>query len=133
MKSSFARGAIKNAFEIRSDYSLTASFSNVLDNLPSKKKDSIDTLDTYKEVLVKKNYRGTYKKTVLKIVEQLTTAFQNQGGLAVQSFSTVKLVASAKLTVNELYQGYLDGMNDGTGIDEIMLSVLDEIKSASMV
>jgi hypothetical protein len=84
-------------------------------------------------VLVKKNYRGTYKKTVLKIVEQLTTAFQNQGGLAVQSFSTVKLVASAKLTVNELYQGYLDGMNDGTGIDEIMLSVLDEIKSASMV
>jgi len=45
----------------------------------------------------------------------------------------VKLVASAKLTVNELYQGYLDGMNDGTGIDETMLAVLDEIKSASMV
>jgi hypothetical protein len=133
MKTAFARGNIKTAFEIRSDFSLTASFSDVLDNLPSKKSECVTALTTYKEDLIKKNYRGTYKRTVLKIIEQLTTAFQNQGGLAIQTFSTVKLVASAKLTVNELYQGYLDGTNDGTGIDEIMLAVLDEIKSASMI
>lgn len=133
MKTSFARGVVKTAFEIRSDFSLTTSFSTLLDELPSTKSDCVTALTTYKEQLIKKNYRGSYKKTVLKIIDQLTSAFQNQGGLAIQTFSTVKLVASAKLTVNELYQGYLDGTNDGTGIDEIMLSVLNEIKSASMI
>ena len=132
MKTSFANGTVKTSFQIRSDASLTTSFSTLLDELPSDRKASVTSLTTYKEKLLLKNYRSSYKRVILNILDQLVTAFSSDG-LAVQTFGTIRLVSSVKMTVNELYQGYLDGTNDGSEIDEIMLSILDEIKSASMV
>ena len=134
MKTAFAGGATKTAFQFRSDYSLTVSFSEMLDSLPSEKNASIAILNDYKQKLIPKNYRGSYKKIILRILDQLTTTVTQYGiGFGVQALPVIKLTATAKLTINELYQGYLDGTNDGTGIDEVMLSILDEIKSASMV
>ena len=134
MKTAFAGGSTKTAFQFRSDYSLTVSFSEMLDSLPSEKNASIEILNTYKQKLIPKNYRGSYKRIILKILDQLMTTVTQYGiGFGVQALPSIKLNASAKLTVNELYQGYLDGTNDGEGIDEVMLAILDEIKSASMV
>jgi hypothetical protein len=101
--------------------------------LPQDKTASITELTTYKEKLLLKNYRGTYKRIILNIIDQLVTAFSRSNDLGIQTFNTIRLVSSVKLTVNEVYQAYLDGLHDGTGIDEIMLSILDEIKSSSMV
>ena len=134
MKTAFAGGATKTAFQFRSDYSLTVSFSEMLDSLPSEKNASIAILNDYKQKLIPKNYRGSYKKIILRILDQLMTTVTQYGiGFGVQVLPVIKLTATAKLTINELYQGYLDGTNDGTGIDEVMLSILDEIKSASML
>lgn len=133
MKSAFARGPIKTSFEIRSDSSLTQSFSTLLEELPTEKTASVNALADYKEKLVLKNYRGSYKRIILGIIDSLITTIKGPPVFAIQTFNTVRLVASAKLTVNELYQGYLNGTNDGSGIDDIMLTILDEIKSASMI
>jgi hypothetical protein len=134
MKSAFARRHIfKTSFEIRSDSSLTNSFSTLLEELPTEKTASVNTLTDYKEKLILKNYRGSYKRVILGIIDNLIALIKGPPVFAIQTFDTIKLVASAKLTVNELYQGYLNGTNDGTGIDSIMLTILDEIKSASIL
>jgi hypothetical protein len=133
MRTAFANGTVKTAFQLRTDFSLTTSFSTLLDELPTERTASVNALTAYKENLLLKNYRGSYKRTILNIIDQLVTAFSIPPKFAIQTFNTIKMTTSVKLTVNELYQGYLDGTNDGTGIDEIMLSILDEIKSASMV
>jgi hypothetical protein len=56
----------------------------------------------------------------------------SSGGTAIQAFDTVMLATNVKLKINTLYQDYLDGINDGTGIDPVMIIILNEIKSASI-
>ena len=131
MRSSFQSNSIKTAFQYRSDLSLTTSFSTLMDTLPEGRAPSITTLNNYKDLISTKNYRGSYKRTILGIVDRLIEVISS-GGTAIQSFDTVRLATNIKLTVNTLYQDYLDGMNDGTGIDPVMIIIVNEIKSASI-
>jgi len=131
MKSAFHSNGIKTTFQYRSDLSLTNSFSTLMDTLPQGKTNSINTLTSYRESITNKTYRGSYKRVILGILDRLIEVISS-GGTSIQSFDTVRLATNIKLTVNSLYQDYLDGMNDGADIDPVMLVILNEIKSASI-
>jgi len=131
MKSAFQSHSVKTTFQYRSDLSLTNSFSTLLETLPQGKTSSVDALKIYKESLLTKSYRGSYKRVINGIIDRLIETILS-GGTTIASFDTIRLTTSAKLTVNTLYQDYLDGISDGTGIDPVMIIILNEIKSASI-
>ncbi len=131
MKSFFHSNNIKTTFQYRSDLSLTSSFSTLMDTLPDGKASSLTTLKEYKDLISTKNYRGSYKRTILGIIDRLVEVISS-GGATIHSFDTVMLATNVRLTINTLYQDYLDGITDGTGIDPVMLIILNEIKSASI-
>jgi|LauGreDrversion4_2_1035121.scaffolds.fasta_scaffold03521_3 hypothetical protein len=131
MRSSFQSNSIKTAFQYRSDLSLTTSFSTLMDTLPDGKVSSLTTLKEYKDLISTKNYRGSYKRTILGIVDRLVEIISS-GGTTIHTFDPVVLATNVRLTINTLYQDYLDGINDGTGIDPVMIIILNEIKSASI-
>ena len=131
MKSSFHSNSIKTAFQYRSDLSLTNSFSTVMDTLPEGKTNSINSLTSYRDSILNKSYRGSYKRVILGIIDRLVEVISS-GGTTIHSFDTVRLATNIKLTVNTQYQDYLDGISDGADIDPVMIVILNEIKSASI-
>ena len=132
MKSSFHSNSNKSAFQYRSDLSLTNSFSTVMDTLPEGKTNSINSLTSYRDSILNKSYRGSYKRVILGIIDRLVDVISS-GGTAIHSFDTVRLATNIKLTVNTQYQDYLDGISDGADIDPVMIVILNEIKSASIL
>ena len=132
MKSSFHSNSNKSAFQYRSDLSLTNSFSTVMDTLPEGKTNSINSLTSYRDSILNKSSRGSYKRVILGIIDRLVDVISS-GGTAIHSFDTVRLATNIKLTVNTQYQDYLDGISDGADIDPVMIVILNENKSASIL
>lgn len=132
MKTAFTIGTTKTAFQYRADSSLTNALSSLLNGLPESPQESVTLLTNYRKTLVRQNYSGGYKKTILGILDKLITNISVANNLIVHTLGDVQLVASVKMTLNELYQGYLNGTNDGTGIDDNMLFILNEIKSSTI-
>ena len=141
MRSLFHSNSIKSPFQndsfflcsklFNSDIALTLSFSNMINTLPPGKVASIAALNEYKELIISSTYLGTYKDTILGLIDRLIEIIST-GGITIHVFDPVVLATSVRLTVTSVYQDYLDGLNDGTDIDPVMLNILNEIKSASI-
>jgi hypothetical protein len=102
-----------------------------MDTLPEGKTNSINSLTSYRDSILNKSYRGSYKRVILGIIDRLVEVISS-GGTTIHSFDTVRLATNIKLTVNTQYQDYLDGISDGADIDPVMIVILNEIKSASI-